>query len=131
MGKFANYLILMSGLSLLFYFAGLIELTPNSTLLNLLLDPASFQNSDISLKAILVFEIIVGSAIIVGFAAAGNIELGIMSVIIIPLINLLWDFIAVFSIVSASNPVIAVLLLSPGIFLFVVSSIEWFRGVST
>ncbi len=131
MGKFANYLVLMSGLTILFYFAGLINQTPNSTLLNLLLDPSSFQDTTLSLKAIIAIEAILASAIVVGFALAGNIELGVMSGFSIFLFNLLWDFIAVFSVVSAANPVIAVILFSPGIFLFIVTILEWWRGVTT
>ncbi|KKN05004.1 hypothetical protein LCGC14_1091720 [marine sediment metagenome] len=131
MGKFANYLVLMSGLTILFYFAGLIDQTANSTLLNLLLDPSSFQDTTLALKAIIAIEAILASAIVVGFAIAGNIELGVMSSFSIFLFNLLWDFTAVFSAVSAANPVIAIIFFAPGIFLFIVTILEWWRGVTT
>ena len=131
MGKFGNYLVVMSGLTLLFYFAGLLQLTPNSTLLSLLLDPSSFQNTSLALKAVIAMEAILASAIVVGFALAGNIELGVMSGFAVFLFNLLWDFIAVFSVVASVNPVIATILFSPAIFLFTVTILEWWRGVTT
>ncbi len=131
MGKFANYIVIMSGLTLLFYFAGLLDQTPNSTLLNLLLTPQTMQDTGFSIRALLAIQAILASAIVVGFAIAGNIELGVMVSFTVFLFNTLWDFIAVFSIVAASNPVIAILVFSPMLFLFIVTVLEWWRGVST
>jgi hypothetical protein len=47
MAKFANYVIIMSGLVLLFYLMGFLENTPHNALLDLMLSPEDFENSDL------------------------------------------------------------------------------------
>ena len=129
MGKLTKYIIIMSGLSLLFYFTGLLEQTPNSTLLNLLLDPVSFQNSTLVSKALLAIEGIVAATIVVGIAIAGRIELAVISAFVVFAFNLFWDFVAVFAVVASVNPVIAILIFSPIFLLYTVTILEWWRGV--
>ena len=124
-------MVVMSGLMLLFYFTGITEQTGTTTLLNLLLNPEGFQETPIAIKAIAVLTGILASVIVVGFAIAGNVELGVMVAFTTFLFNSLWDFLAVFNKVAAVNPVIAVLIFSPLLFLFIVTTIEWWRGVST
>ncbi len=131
MGKFATYVLIMTGLVLLFYFAGLIPEEANSALLKLLLDPSSFRTSSIGLKAIISLNAIIASAIIIGVAVTGNIELGVMTGFALFLFNTLWDFVQVYSIISSTNPIIAILLLSPILFMFSIATLEWWRGVST
>ena len=131
MGKFGTYVMVMSGLMLLFYFTGITDQTGTTTLLNLLLSPEGFQNTPISVKAVAIFTGILASAIVVGFAIAGNVELGVMVAFTTFLFNSLWDFLSVYSKVASVNPVIAVLIFSPLLFLFVVTTIEWWRGVTT
>ncbi len=131
MGKFGTYVVVMSGLMLLFYFTGITEQTGTTTLLNLLLNPEGFQETPIAIKAIAVLTGILASAIVVGFAIAGNVELGVMVAFTTFLFNSLWDFIAVFNKVAAVNPVIAILIFSPLLLLFIVTMIEWWRGITT
>ena len=131
MGKFGTYILVMSGLMLLFYFAGITEQTGTTTLLNLLLNPEGFQNTPIAIKAIAIFTGILASAIVVGFAIAGNVELGVMVAFTTFLFNSLWDFLDVFNKVASVNPVIAILIFSPVLLLFVVTTIEWWRGITT
>ncbi len=131
MGKFGTYLMIMGGLTLLFYFTGLLPETSESPLLNILLSPTDLQTSDLSLKAVITIEGILASAIVVAFAVAGNIELGVMVGFSIFLFNRIFDFIGVFSTVNAVNPVLATLIFSPLIFVAVVTLIEWWRGVTT
>jgi len=131
MAKFANYIIIMSGFVLLFYTMGLIDNTPNSTLLNLLLDPENFQTSALSIKALLAIQAILATAIVVGFAMAGNIELGVMVSFSIALFNMLWDFMSVIGVLSANIGPLALLVFSPLLLLFLVTMLEWWRGVTT
>lgn len=131
MVKFTRYVLVMSGLILLFYFGGLLQQTPSSTFLNLILNPSSFQETPLALKAVLAIEGILASAIIVGFGIGGNLELGVMVSFSVFIFNSLWDFISVYQLVAAVNPVIAILLFSPALFLFVITMLEWWRGVTT
>ena len=131
MGKFGTYVVIMSGLMLLFYFTGITDQTGTTTFLNLLLDPEAFQETPIAIKAIAVLTGILASAIVVGFAIAGNVELGVMVAFTTFLFNSLWDFIEVFNKVAVVNPVIAILIFSPLLLLFIVTMIEWWRGITT
>lgn len=127
MGKLTTYIIVMSGLMLLFYFSGLLGDTPNSTLLDMLLSPEGFNVSDFNTQILLVLGGIAGIGIIIGVVTQ-NIELVLMSPLAIWLMALLWDFLNVANKVYSTNPVIAVLLFSPILFLFGITIAEWWRG---
>ena len=131
MAKLTKFIMIMSGLVLLFYFTGLLEKTPNATLLNILLSPSAFQDSDLYLKVITLLEIVATVGIVVGTVVAQRTELIVVSVFTIFLFNLFLDFIAIFSIVAAVNPVIAILLFAPLMFVYFTTIIEWFRGLTT
>ncbi len=131
MGKFGTYVVIMSGLMLLFYFTGLLESTPSSTLLNLLLDPIAFQTNVLTTEIIIIFSGIAATAIIVGLVSRANTELIFMGAFTIFLFGLLWDFIAVAAVVFNINPVLGILVFSPLFILWSVTAIEWFRGTTT
>lgn len=125
MGKLTTYIIVMSGLMLLFYFTGLLDNTVNSTFLDLILNPESIRNSDLNLQILLALEGILATSLVVGFAVAGNIELGLRSAFAIFLMNLLWDFLRVFGEIYIESPVIALLLFSPLLLLYAITLMEW------
>lgn len=129
--KLTRYLILMSGLVLLFYFTGLIPQTPNATLLNLLLDPDAFQNSEWYTKTLIALELVAAATIIVGTVVAQRTELIVVATMTIFFFNLFFDFIGVFSVVASVNPVIAILLIGPIMFVYFTTVIEWWRGITT
>lgn len=128
MGKLTTYILIMSGLMVLFYFTGLLENTGSSTLLGMLLDPAGYKTSSLNTQILLVLTGIATAGIIVIGIVTHNVELALMGTLAIWILNLLWDFVAVFNKVYSSNPVIAILLFSPILFLFGVTVVEWWRG---
>lgn len=131
MGKLTKYLMIMSGTMILFYFMGLIDKTPNTIMLNFILDPASFQDSDLYLKIIAALELVAAASIIVGSLFAQRTELIITSTFTIFMFNLLWDFMSVFAVMANANIVIALLLFSPIMVVYITTIMEWFRGIST
>ncbi len=128
MGKLTTYILVMSGLMLLFYISGLLDGTPNSVFFDLILNPENIRTSEINIQILLVLEGILALGIVVGFAIAGNVEFGVMGVFSIFLMNLLWDFLRVFTKVYSTNPVIALVLFSPILLLYAVTILEWWRG---
>ena len=129
MGKLTTYILVMSGLLLLFYFTGLLpESTATSTILTMLLNPEGFSQSSLGLSYNTLLAGIVAGGIVIGALMLANIELGIMAAFVISLTAFFWDFSAVFRSVYAENPVIAILLFSPIFFLMVITLIEWWRG---
>ena len=128
MGKLAIYILVMSGLMLLFYSTGLLENTGSSTLLNMLLDPAGYKTSSLNTQLLLVLTGIATAGIIVIGILTRDVELALMGSLAIWILNLLWDFIAVFNIVYSLNPIIAILLFSPVLLLYGVTVVDWWRG---
>jgi len=131
MGKIATFMAVMGGATLLFYFMGLLQQTPNTVLLNFLLDPVALQDSEWYVKAITVLEIAAASAILVGAIITTRADLAISAPFAIFMFNLFFDFLAVYSVVAAINVVFAILLIAPLMLIYVLSIVEWFRGVST
>jgi hypothetical protein len=131
MERFYKYIMVMSGLMLVFYFSGLLQSTVSSTLLNILLTPESFGNTSgllyVQISAVLLGIATVGG-IIVGYFTK-NIELAIMSPLTLWVIDLLFDFVRVFLIVYNANIVLAILLFSPIMVLWVFIGIDWWRKV--
>lgn len=138
MGKLTTYVLLMTGLVVLFYFTGLLTVcndegscsgaTPSSNLLDFALNPQNLKETNFFEKAIIT----IGLAIAAGVAALATIfgkgELVIMGGMTIYITGLLWDFMFVFSRVYSENPVFAVILFGPLLVLFVITMIEWWRG---
>lgn len=139
MGKITTYLIMMSGLVLLFYFGGLIQVcegdglceatTPNGKLLDMLLKPENMRQSTLGDKIIglLAGLAVVGSLVLSGFLYE-RLEFAATAAFTGFLFNVAWDFIAVFNVVRESNPVLAILLFAPFLLVFIPTILEFFRG---
>ncbi len=125
MGKFGTYILIMSGLVLLFYFTGIITDTANTTFLNLLLNPESFRDSDLNLQVILVLEGVATAGILAIAVLTRNIELAVRGIFSIFLLNLLWDFIMVFNVIKSVNMPLAILIFGPLLLLYYVTIVEW------
>jgi len=140
MSKIITMAMIMTGLMLLFYFGGLTQTetddgtcegqTPNSKLLNILLQPECMKESTIGRKTLAVIGSVTGVMIIAAAVFIPNIELAIMGALAIYFFTLLWDFMVVFQKVYAVAPVLAILLFAPFMFIFVITIIDWWRGRS-
>lgn len=128
MGKLTTYILIMSGLMLLFYFSGLIQNTGNSSLLTILLNPFDFPNISFTAKLIALLEGIGAAGLTIGLFVSGKPELAIIAPMIIYLFNLGWDFLAVYAKVAETNPVIGMLLFSPLFVVYVMAFAEFWRG---
>ena len=138
MGKIITMVMVMSGLMLLFYFGGLLQeatingecegQTPNSKLLNILLQPECMKDSTIGRKTILVIGSVAGVLVIAAAVFIPNIELAIMGSLAIYFFTLLWDFMVVFQKVYNVAPALAILFFGPFMFVFIITIIDWWRG---
>ena len=138
MSKLITMVGIMTGLMLLFYFTGLIQeqtdegncegQTPNSKLLNILLQPQCMKDSTIGRKAVLVVGSVAGVLVIAAALFIPNIELAIMGSLAIYFLTLLWDFMVVFQKVWESSPVFAILFFGPLMFIFIIVIIDRWRG---
>ncbi len=127
--KFYNYLGFMAGTSLLFYFFGLIDGGATDTFINLLLSPENLSSSQ-KIGGLLgiaagVLGVAFGSAVL-GFRA----DIVIFAPIVATLFGFGWDFLTVFLKLKDASPIFAILVLAPLILLWVVTVLEWWRGVT-
>lgn len=130
MAKLMTFLFLMIGIVLLFHFGGLIENTPNSTLIQIALNPESISSSNIYLTIIGLLTTVGAIAIIV-IGAVTKTDFIIFASLILPLLSLGWDFLVIFNVFAAINLFIALLIMSPIFIVYVLTVLEWWRGIST
>jgi len=139
MGKLSTYIIVMTGLMLLFYFGGILDecdddglckhTTASSALLNLLLKVESWQHMGIWTQLVLALEgLIAGGGIIAIGVITRNWEMAVRAPITVWIANLLWDFITIFTKVAVVNVYLALLFFAPVMLLFLVTVVEWWGG---
>ena len=138
MSKIITMTMMMTGIMLLFYFGGLIQeetddgtcegQTPNSKLLNILLQPECMKDSTVGRKTILTLGSITGVLVIAAAVFIPNFELMVMGGFALYFLTLLWDFMVVFQKVYAVAPVLAILIFAPLTLTFIIVIIDWWRG---
>jgi hypothetical protein len=119
-----TYLLLFSGLSLLFYFAGLVE--DSNPFIIILLHPENMTTT--AFYATLLTAIGGGATVIFIGWVTKDLELAAMTAVTGAMIPLLWNFIAVFSKMYAINAVLSLLFFAPILLLFIVNMIDFWRG---
>lgn len=130
MGKLTTYLIIMIGVITLFHLFGLIENTGTSLLVNLAFNPENIKTMPMYSIIVTALTAIIGVAVSL-FATKDKSDFAITSLIVTGLLNLGWDFLAVFNVVKAESTIAAVLILSPLMIVWFFTVIEWWRGVDT
>lgn len=130
MGIARVYLITIFGLMILFYVMGLLGESPNTTILNILLQPENIpdQNSGFSLKWILVLEGIAAAVLSVSLVTSGRGDLAVKAPFAIYLANLIWDIILVFQSCYSAAPLLSLLFFSPVLLYFPIAMLEWWSG---
>ena len=128
MGRMTVYLGILALLVIGFNFAGYIDNTPISFMLDALLNPETFQTSSFftELEGILGFFAVGG--IIVGAIVGQRIEAAATISFTLLLFLVGWDLIAIFGVLRQLNAMLAIFLVSPMILLYVLTVLEWWRG---
>jgi len=126
MGKVTTYVLMFTGLSLLFYYFGLIG---NNALLTMILNPQNLSTSQFW-TSIVIASLSTMSAIFVGIYYR-NVELASATVVVPFFFSLLWDFIQVFNRIRVENEFIAIVFFAPILFLFLMTMYEYWRGMTT
>jgi hypothetical protein len=133
MGKLATMMIIMTGIVVLMHLTQIITIdndTPNSTLLNIILNPESFQDSPFHLRAILITEAI-ALAGIAALALVVRSDFLLMAALIPPFFNFGWDFLIVYRALAEASPTIALIIFSPIMVFYIVTVVEWWRAMDT
>lgn len=127
MTRFYTMIVVISGISILFYFAGLT--TETNSLTSLLLNPGSIASSGLATiiaaslsLAVTIFSIVLGTRF-------SNIEIALAGPIGVVMLSFLWELITIYRIVfTYNNPVIAILIFSPILFILGLLTFDWVRG---
>jgi len=132
MGKFTTYVLIMTGLLLIFHLFGVIEqgTTPNSQLLQILIEPENLSFGSF-FQDYIVLTLTTGAGlaagIVLGFITK-NAELTVMISLATYLGTVLWDFLAVYQSIASQNEVLALIFFAPLMFLFGITLVDWWRG---
>jgi len=135
MSKMITWLGMMSGVTLLFYFTGLLQNTPNSALLTLALNPTNFKTTPLWLSVFGVLGLLamVGQVVSVFLSRSVNSDFWILGPIATIFFGFGWDFLSIYQTINATSAiggVIAVLIFGPLLIMYFVSVLEWWRGVN-
>jgi len=125
MEKTWNYIFIISGLMLVFYFTGLS--TTSGTILSFLLN---IQNVNTTLWWTTVSGILAGTSaatIIVGYFSK-NVELALVAPLASFLLVSLFDFLKIYIFLAELNLVMATLFFAPFMLLIPITIVEYWRG---
>jgi hypothetical protein len=121
----------MAGITLLFYFGGVLSNTASSTLLDMALRPAELQSSSLFLKILSVTSLT--AAVISTFVARNqNSDFYLMVPIVTVFFSFGWDFLNVYTAMASAGDIgqfVAVLFFGPLMIGYVISVVEWWRGI--
>lgn len=131
MGKLTKMILIIVGIDLLFQILGLNSLTGSSSLIVAALnDPLNLRNSGfylLFLGASGIAQYVAQSGVTTGFLAFATNVLAFTSMAI-GISGILGDFLTVYTNLYALNPVVATIIMTPIMILFVMVIVEWLRG---
>ena len=134
MGKLTTYLMIVTGILVLFHYSGIIGADEGSAILSYATNPTNLRNLDISDIIEIAIQGAVASAISIVAIASGHLELAMMSAVAIFFWNLLTDMLIVYNKIVAVNanytPIAVILIAVPFIVLLLVI-VDWWRGRDT
>lgn len=121
MNQMTTFIIVMTGLTVLFYIFGV----GSAPLLDLFLNPDDMSTSAFYVN--LTTAILAASALVLGLVYK-NAELATMTAVVPVVLNVLWCFNEVIKQVYAASPVLALIFFSPIMFYFMVAIVDYWRG---
>lgn len=127
MGKLTIYILIMSGLTLLFYFAGLLTGTANSTLLDFLLNIESIATSPVKIIITAAFFAVATGAAVSLFFNVFNLQAVAKYTLMGYILSIGWDFLAVASKVMSVNRYIGLLLFAPLLMLWIFTVYDYYN----
>ena len=132
MGKLITYVLILSAIVLLFNLGGIIpEGSTISKLLTILLHPSDMKISTFFSEILTLKNLIIGAttAVIIGAAVVGgNAEVALKVGIVYFLVELGWAFVGIIQIIEGYLGVFAVVVISPLLFVYVLTCVNWMFG---
>lgn len=130
MGDLKRSIIILTGALILFYLFGFVQNTPNTALLNLILDYKNIQTSQLYTAAISATALaLAGITTLAGLAQKNDLMFSVAITSI--LFTFLFDIISIAKAIAAVSWTFALVICSPLVIFYVLSVFEWWRGVAT
>jgi len=130
MSKLVNSIVFISTVLILFYFAGVLENTATTKLLDFLLNTDLWKSDNVFVDKL--DEVIklagVSGAIVAGFLLGERTNWGIKAGLAGFMFLVGWDLVAIFNKVAELDVFLAVLVLSPMAIAYFIIVINWFGG---
>ncbi len=132
MGKLATYLFILCGVILLFGIAGLLQegTSVSSQLLDLMLNPETIKTSTFWVSLSTSVGTLVISGTIISFFARGSTVLVVRGALAVLLVEVGWNLFTIFNILAQWNGTVALLIISPLLFLYGFTVMEWVTGIN-
>ncbi|KKM62199.1 hypothetical protein LCGC14_1524070 [marine sediment metagenome] len=134
MGKMINLIIILVFIDLLFIVTGqlsIAETNPSSLILQAILDPQTILSTQfftLFFRVAGLATILTTGAVLVGIINKAGIDIiGFASATVL-LTGLAGDYITIWNLLRAQNPVLATLIFAPIILMFIFILVEWVRG---
>ncbi len=128
MGKITTYIMMLSGVILLFAFAGLLS---EGTLLGTLLDltnPDTLTTSPFYVAIVAAGAILAVGGVVLGFISQGRTDLLVKGTLLTVLIAIGWTLMDIYSAIAQMDIWVARLLIAPLIIVYFLATIEWLSG---
>lgn len=135
MAKLNIYLITLIVLIALFHLGGLIQNTGTSYIFQHmgLTEPQNF-NSSIFFTQLSAITAITVVAVVAGLILAKNADIALLPTILAigtVMFTITWDLIAIYNAVALSNRSFALIMMFPLLVVYVLTIVEWIRGMNT
>lgn len=134
MGKLINLIAILIFIDLLFIITGQLTINdtnPSSLILKAIIDPQTILSTDFFKTFFVVAGVSVltiGGAVLVGIINKAGIDILGFATATVLLTGLAGDYITIWNILRAANPILATLIFAPIIVIFIFVLVEWVRG---
>jgi len=126
--RLITYLTVLGVVLIGFHIAGLIQDTPSQVILNFIKNPDTFQNSSIYLQIVSILTALGVAGVAVGLAFGDRVQWALTTGLAAILLTVGWDIIAIFNLIADFNPTLALMLISPFVFIYMMVVMEWWRS---
>jgi hypothetical protein len=102
--------------------------TPNSALLDMLLNPANIWAGSLYTKIIALIAVLGFASVIIGFFASSRSEMAIKAPVLLFLLSIGFDIVILFTQLKQVNALVATILVSPLAVVYLIAVVEWGFG---
>lgn len=132
MGKLTTYLLIISGIMILMYYAGFLN--GSDSLLTYLLNPSTMRDNGLALTIVAAVTAITTVVYLVAWAITGDRKSAALAPVAIYLLDLGYEILKVFNTLqsmNASYTPLLVIFFAPLLLIYTLTIIEWWNGVTT